>query len=127
MVVNRWISEKLPTAYMVLPHCTSWRTVSVVLVGASFGVPVAGVAETGPVCAAFFAEPLAAVAAAGTWSAQHPTAAMPAITAYRRPYCLRSSSVRGRVLCLSVIRPPMAGDLTASPRILTETKDPSLK
>ena len=51
-MVNRWISEKLPTAYMVPPHCTSWRTVSVVPVAASFGVPVAGVADTGPVAAA---------------------------------------------------------------------------
>ena len=53
--MNRWISVKLPTAYMVLPHCTSWRTVSVVPVAASFGVPVAGVDDTGPVCAAVLA------------------------------------------------------------------------
>ena len=77
--MNRWISVKLPTAYMVPPHCTSWRTVSVVPVAASFGVPVAGVDDTGPVCTAL-AEALAAVATAGTWRAQHPTAAMPAIT-----------------------------------------------
>ena len=50
--MNRWISVKLPTANMVLPHCTSWRTVSVVPVAASFGVPVAGVADTGPASAA---------------------------------------------------------------------------
>src|SRR5579859_977805 len=97
MVVNRWISEKLPTAYIVPPHGTSCRTVSVVLVAASFGVPVAGVGDTPPVSAAFGAEALAA--AAGSWRAQHPAAAMPASTAYRRPYGLRSSRFLWRVPC----------------------------
>ncbi|HET7245425.1 MAG TPA: hypothetical protein VFJ07_11380 [Streptosporangiaceae bacterium] len=59
--MNRWISEKLPTAYMVPPHCTSWRTVSVVPVAASFGVLVSGVANTGPVAAAALAVVWAAV------------------------------------------------------------------
>ena len=32
------IAVKVPTAYMVLPHCASWRTCSVVPVLASCGV-----------------------------------------------------------------------------------------
>src|SRR5690348_18133844 len=51
---------------------------------------------------------------------------MPAITAYRRPYGLRSSSVRVGVLCLPVIYPPMARDLTASPLDIDVNQDPSL-
>src|SRR5215467_7910133 len=51
---------------------------------------------------------------------------MPAITAYRRPYGLRSSSVRGGVLCLPVTYPPMAGDLAASPLDFEVNQDPSL-
>src|SRR5215475_3284547 len=36
-------TEKVPTAYMVLPHWTSWRTCSVgVVVAGKCGVPVAG-------------------------------------------------------------------------------------
>jgi hypothetical protein len=41
---------------MVLPHCTIWRMTSVVLVGASLGVPVAGVGETDPVTVALLGE-----------------------------------------------------------------------
>jgi len=43
------IAVNLPTAYMVPPHCTICRTCSVVPVGASVGVPLAGTGETGPV------------------------------------------------------------------------------
>src|SRR6266567_1807144 len=46
-----WIDVKLPTAYMVPPHCTSCRTCSVVPVGASAGVPLAGCVDTGPLAA----------------------------------------------------------------------------
>lgn len=49
------IVVKVPTAYMVLPHCTSCRTCSVPALdeyGPSWGVPLAGVEDTGPVCAA---------------------------------------------------------------------------
>src|SRR6516164_7467091 len=42
------ICEKLPTAYMVLPHCTICRIFSFPVVGFSAGVPLAGVAETAP-------------------------------------------------------------------------------
>ncbi len=36
-------TEKVPTAYIVLPHWTSWRTCSVVgVVTGKCGVPVAG-------------------------------------------------------------------------------------
>src|SRR5579859_63519 len=42
---------KLPTAYIVEPHCTSCRTCCVDPVFASDGVPVAGVGLTGPVAA----------------------------------------------------------------------------
>lgn len=42
---------KLPTAYMMPPHVTSWRICSVFPVLASWGVPAAGVRDTGPVCA----------------------------------------------------------------------------
>ena len=36
-------TEKVPTAYMVLPHWTSWRTCSVVgVVAGKWGVPIAG-------------------------------------------------------------------------------------
>src|SRR5262249_41569315 len=115
MVVKRWIEVKLPTAYMVLPHFTSCRTVSVVPVAASFGRPLGGVGDPGPAAAAARAAvvpavatrsagPAArtavvlAVATAGNWRPQHPAAAMPAITAYRRPYGLRSSSLWDRIL-----------------------------
>ncbi len=40
------IKVKLPTAYMVWPHWTNWRTCSVVPVAASCGVPLAGVFDT---------------------------------------------------------------------------------
>src|SRR6516225_5977582 len=46
------ILVKLPTAYMVEPHCTSCRTCSVVPVDTSEGVPETGTGDTGPVCAA---------------------------------------------------------------------------
>src|SRR5580704_15697841 len=42
---------KVPTAYIVPPHCASWRTCSVAPVFASCGVPAAGVDDTGPVAA----------------------------------------------------------------------------
>ncbi len=43
-----WVN--LPTAYMVFPHCTSWRTLSNgVVCFSNAGVPAAGTAETGPV------------------------------------------------------------------------------
>jgi hypothetical protein len=40
------ILVKLPTAYMMPPHCTSYRTCSVVPFGYSCGVPLAGVEDT---------------------------------------------------------------------------------
>src|SRR5215470_7038953 len=110
MVVKRWIEVKLPTAYMVPPHFTSWRTVSVVPVGASFGRPVGGAGDTGPtaamvpaavtgpVGAAARTAVVLAVATAGNWRPQHPAAAIPTITAHRRPYGLRSSSLWDRIL-----------------------------
>ena len=53
LVPFRLIVVKVPTAYMVLPHCTSCRTCSVVPVyDPSCGVPLAGVEDTGPVWAA---------------------------------------------------------------------------
>ena len=42
------IEVKVPTAYIVPPHCTSWRTCSTAPVVFSCGV-FAGVADTGPV------------------------------------------------------------------------------
>ena len=45
------IEVKVPTAYMVPPHCTSWRICSFVLVALSCGVWLAGVVDTGPVAA----------------------------------------------------------------------------
>jgi hypothetical protein len=45
------IAVNVPTAYIVLPHCASFRTCSVVPVFDSWGVPEAGVADTGPVAA----------------------------------------------------------------------------
>src|SRR6516162_7391858 len=51
---------------------------------------------------------------------------MPVITAYLRPCGLRGSSVWGRVLCLPVTYPPMAGDLAASPLDIDVNQDPSL-
>src|SRR5215469_5520372 len=44
-----WV--KVPTAYMVVPHCTSWRICSVTPVATSVGVPATGVEDTGPVWA----------------------------------------------------------------------------
>src|SRR6266516_541644 len=46
------ISVKLPTAYMTPLHATICLTCSVVPVGASAGVPVAGWGDTGPLWAA---------------------------------------------------------------------------
>src|SRR5262249_54151169 len=40
------IAVNAPTAYMVPPHLTSWRTCSVLPVGASWGVPLAGLGDT---------------------------------------------------------------------------------
>ena len=72
-----WV--KLPTAYMVPPHCTSWRISSVAPVFDSVGVPLTGVGDTVPASAAL----------AGTASTeagrQHAPAAMPAISAPRAP------------------------------------------
>ena len=62
----RLISEKVPTAYMVLPHCTSCLICSVVPVGASCGVPVTGVEDTGPVALAAAVEASRDAAAATT-------------------------------------------------------------
>src|SRR6266545_5720026 len=45
------IAVNVPTAYIVPPHWASCRTCSVVPVLASWGVPEAGVADTGPVAA----------------------------------------------------------------------------
>src|SRR6516164_5118711 len=45
-----WV--KLPTAYMTPLHATICLICSVVPFGASAGVPVAGVGDTGPLCAA---------------------------------------------------------------------------
>jgi hypothetical protein len=42
------ISVKVPTANMVPPHWTSCRICSVLPVGASAGVPVAGTGDTEP-------------------------------------------------------------------------------
>src|SRR5215468_3945465 len=45
------MTEKVPTAYMVLPHCTSWRICSVVVVLAGkWGVPAAGCTLGSPAC-----------------------------------------------------------------------------
>jgi hypothetical protein len=51
VLLYRLMDVKLPTAYMVPPHWASCRTCSVVPVGASWGVPAAGVEDTGPVAA----------------------------------------------------------------------------
>ena len=67
---------KVPTAYIVPPHCTSWRTCSTAPVAFSCGV-LAGVADTGPVAAS------AAVPAAAD-PARHKAAAL-AIAPARRP------------------------------------------
>src|SRR6266536_6430770 len=64
------IEVNVPTAYIVLPHCTSWRTCSTTPVAFSCGV-FAGVGDT---------EALAADAV----PARH-RAAAPAITPARRP------------------------------------------
>jgi hypothetical protein len=51
VVLNRLIVVKEPTAYIVLPHCTSCLTFWGEPVLASCGVPLAGVADTGPLAA----------------------------------------------------------------------------
>src|SRR5260370_33796613 len=79
VVVPPWLSwVKVPTAYMVLPHCTSWRTCSAVVpLLASAGVPLAGAGDTGP---AWSERALAAgwvVATEATGATGPPTASIP--------------------------------------------------
>src|SRR5215813_1063108 len=78
-VLSCLIWVRVPTAYMVSPHCTSWRTCWVVPVSASVGVPLAGMGDTAPASTA-----LAGAAAAGA-GRQHAPAAMPAISAPSAP------------------------------------------
>src|ERR1022692_342199 len=73
MVLLCLIEVNVPTAYMVVPHCTSCRTCSVVPVAFSCGVG-AGVLDTGP------AVPAARADVAPTMH----TAAAAAITPARR-------------------------------------------
>ena len=50
VVLPLMICENEPTAYIVLPHCTSWRICWMGLLALDFrcGVPLAGVADTTP-------------------------------------------------------------------------------
>src|SRR6516165_11144009 len=79
VVVPDLIEVNVPTAYMVPPHCTSWRTCSVVPVSASVGVPLAGVGDAGPASAR------PAGAASADAGKQHAPATTPAISAPRAP------------------------------------------
>src|SRR6266567_808932 len=77
-----WIDVKLPTAYMVPPHCTSCRTCSVVPVGASAGVPLAGCVDTGPLAAS------AGAASPSTLAATVPTTSPPLPRRAQRLNCI---------------------------------------
>ncbi len=72
------IKVKVPTANMVLPHCTSWRIWSVAPSATSVGVRATGAGDTGPVWAS------AGVPDAADSSRQQALAA-PAISKPRTP------------------------------------------
>jgi len=75
-------SENLPTAYMVPPHRTSWRTCSTVeVLAGKCGVPVAGRAWTKPDSCARWPPTAARVDAAGTSSDSTAAAAAAPATA----------------------------------------------
>src|SRR6266581_9232149 len=77
------IEVKVPTANMVPPHCTSCRTCSVVPVGASWGVPLAGCVDTGPVAAS------AGAASPSTLTATVPTTRAMLPRRVQRLNCIR--------------------------------------
>src|SRR5215472_415265 len=102
------IPVKVPTAYMVPPHGRSWRICSVVPVTASWGVPLAGSVETGPVTAAAAGWPAPAVAGAvSAIASRSPDAAaipLPTAGSRRAPTAGRGRGCRQRPI-LRIVPP----------------------